>query len=490
MARSFSLVAAAQAITWSATFLFTLAQARFLSPARFGELSLALSYSVMLAVVVDFGLSTKLARDVAQRPTTAGVALAASLVVRAGLWCLAMPLVWAATALLGYDTELQATILILGASLLIGGFATSLAAYFQGRERFLFPSLGSIAQRGSAALLGIGALALGQGVIAVAIVYVLSSVLQVLVMIPGMRKYPVSSPSLDWSSVVEMFRGAATLGCFWILVTIYYNVDMLILQRLVPLENVAWYASAYRLFNAATMVVGLVLGTVLYPVLARLSVESTEKLRHAMEKWFMFTLASGVFIALTLVVAADQIVALLYPARTYAEAATPLRLLAPGLLAMYANGVFFLALFAVRLERRLLAMAAALAVLNPLANLVMIPILQQNGAALITSVTEGVVLVWVLAATPRDLRRAANPVVVGKILAAATPVATCLWLLRDRFLLLEVPVAAIVYASALIALGVVPAAEVAAIRTFLRRPVRDVKPLDTGHAVSAQTAER
>ena len=132
MVRNFSVVAGAQAITWTATFLFTLAQARYLSPARFGELSLALSYFVMLGVLVDFGLSAKLARDVAQRPAAAGKALVASFAVRVGLWFLAMPLIWAATVVLGYHAELQATILVLGASLLIGGFATSLGAYFQG----------------------------------------------------------------------------------------------------------------------------------------------------------------------------------------------------------------------------------------------------------------------------------------------------------------------------------------------------------------------
>src|SRR5439155_18059817 len=76
--RNFSVVAGAQAITWTATFLFTLAHARYLSPARFGELSLAASYFVMLGVLVDFGLSAKLARDVAQRPAAAGKALVAS----------------------------------------------------------------------------------------------------------------------------------------------------------------------------------------------------------------------------------------------------------------------------------------------------------------------------------------------------------------------------------------------------------------------------
>jgi O-antigen/teichoic acid export membrane protein len=485
--RNISVVAVAQVITWTATFLFILAQARYLTPARFGELSLALSYAIVLGVVVDFGLSTKLARDVAQRPATAGDALGASLVVRACLWCLAMPLVWIGTLILGYQAELQATILILAASLFFGGFAESLSAYFQGREEFLFRSLGSIVQRGSAAVLGVAALAMGHGIIVVAIIYALSSVLHVLVMVPGMRRYPVSSMAIERARAVEMFRGAATLGCFWILSSIYYNVDMLILQRLAPPDNVAWYAAAYRLFNAAIMLMGLVLGTVLYPLLSRLAVESRETLRRAMERWFAFLLASGVFLALALVIAADQVVAFLYPAREYGEAATALRLLAPGLAAMYANGIFFLTLLGMGFERRLLVMAAVLAVSNPLANLVVIPLLQQNGAALVTSVTEAIVLLWVLAATPKDLRGAANPLVILKVLLAAMLAATCWWLLRDWPLLLALPLVAAIYALVLFALKTVPGGDLAAARSLLRRPRPGAEPPEAGRAVAPRT---
>jgi O-antigen/teichoic acid export membrane protein len=488
--RNVSVVAVAQAITWTATFLFTLAQARYLGPARFGELSLALSYAVILGVVVDFGLSTKLARDVAQRPGEAGQALVASFALRVALWCLAMPLVWAGTVLLGYRGELQASILILGAALLVGGFATSLGAYFQGREQFLFPSLGSIAQRGSAAVLGVAALAMGQGIVVVAGVYVVASVLQVLVLIPGMRRYPVSSTALEGVAVVNMFRGTAMLGCFWILGAFYYNVDMVILQRLVPPENVAWYAAAYRLFTASTMVVGFVLGTVLYPVLSRLSVGSRATLRQAMERSFVFVIGSGVFLAVTLVVAADQLVALLYSSHDYAPAANALRLLAPGLAAMYANGVFFLTLLALGSERRLLVMAAVLAVLNPLANLLVIPLLQQNGAALITSATEAIVLVWVLAATPKDLRSAARPSVVVKVLVAGAVAAAALWLLRDWSVLLAIPLAGMLYVSVALALGTVPTADLRLLLNRLGRLRSGNRSMDARPGAAPRTAER
>lgn len=488
--RNVSVVAISQAITWTAAFVFTIAQARYLDPARFGELAVAFSYSLLLGVVLDFGLSTKLARDVARWPETAGEALVATLVVRVGLWCAAMPVVWASTVILGYHAELQATILIVGASMLFGTLAAGLGSYFQGRELFVVPSLASIAQRGSAAVLGIAALALGQGMIGVAIAFVLANLLQLLVLVSGMRRHPVSSTALERATVVTMFKGSAMLGMLWILGTFYYNVDMVILERMAPPQNVAWYAAAYRLFNAGVMLVGFTSTTVLYPVLSRLSVGSREGLRRALERSFTFFLLCGVFVGVTLIVGADQLVALLFPAREYREAATALRLLTPGLVAIYTNGVFFLTLLGMGFERRLLVMAAVLAVLNPLANLVVVPLFQQDGAALITSATEAIVLIWVIAATPRDLRAAARPVVILKVLVAGAVATVCMWFLRDHSLLIAIPLAGIVYAAAALALGIMPLAEMRALRGLVGRRRPGAQGLDGAAVVSPSAAER
>lgn len=473
VAQRFSLVAVAQAITLIATFLFTFAQARYLGPASFGHLSVALSVTAILSLVVDFGLSSKLPRDVAQRPGSAGKALAASIVVRTGVWCVAMPLVWGGTVVLHYDAELQASILILGVSVLFGGVAASLASYFQGREEFLFPSLATITQRGSAALFGVAALALGHGVVVVAAVYVVASVLQVLVMVPGIRRHPVSSVVLERSTIVDTMRGTATLGFFWMLGAFYYNVDMLILQRLMPPENVAWYAAAYRLFGVALAVVGFASSMVLYPMISRLSIGPRAPLRAAMERSFTFLVATGIFVALAVAFSADQVVGFVFPARDYVEAPTALRLLAPALLAMYSNGPFFMVLLGMGFERRLLVMAAVLAVLNPLANFALIPLLQQNASALLTSATEAIVLVWVIALTPKELRGAANPAAVVKLLVAAVPAAACLWLLRDQSMFIGVPLAGVAYTAVALVLGIIPASELRSIRDLVGRTNRD-----------------
>src|SRR4029077_10238877 len=87
---------------------------------------------------------------------------------------------------------------------------------------------------------------------------------------------------------------------------------------------------------------------------------------------------------------------------------------------------------------------------------------------LLTSATEAVVLVWVLAVTPKDLRGAASPSIVVKVMVAAIPAASSLWLLRDWSIFIGVPIAGILYVGGALALGVVPAEDIQALRNRFR----------------------
>jgi hypothetical protein len=103
-------------------------------------------------------------------------------------------------------------------------------------------------------------------------------------------------------------------------------------------------------------------------------------------------------------------------------------------------------------------------------------------------VTEGIVLVWVLAATPKDLRAAARPVVVVKILVAAAAAGACMWLLRDRSLLIAIPLSGIAYATVALALGTVPAGDLRTVWGLLGRMRPGARRLDGAAVVSPSTA--
>ncbi|MGH2492389.1 MAG: oligosaccharide flippase family protein [Candidatus Limnocylindria bacterium] len=471
-ARNISIVAASHLLMWLATMAFTVAQARYLEPALFGQLSLALSYGVFLSIVIDFGLGAQLSRMVAQRSGGHGEAVVGTIVIRGALWLAALPVLWLVTILLDYEPALQKAILVLAVSVLFAGIGGTVGAYLQGREEFLLPSLAGIAQRFTAATIGVLILMSRPELGAVAGAFVIAAVVNVVVLLAGLRARLRIPQRIDPGTAVTLLRSGTVLGAYWVLANFYFNFDMVMLQKLAAAENVGWYAAAYRLFNAATIVPVIVAGIVLYPILARLSLGPRAELAAVIEKALTLLTLTGVAAALLLAVNADGIVAFLYPYEEYAPAAGALRLLAPGLLFLYVNSVLTYAFFALHRERRLLLMAGAFALLNPLANLLAIPLLRQEGAAVVTSLTELGLLVWLLISMPRDLLNAESLRVAAKASLAAVTAALVVGLIGPQALYVSMPLALVVYVAICLCLRTVAPGDLDAIVAVFGRPRR------------------
>jgi O-antigen/teichoic acid export membrane protein len=475
VARNIAMLTASRFATWIAAFAFTVAQARYLGPGHFGELSVALTYAALLAIVMDFGLGTQLSRMVAQRAADHDQALIATIAIRFGLWLLAAPVLLLACVALEYSAELQLTVLLLSVAILLVGVSNTFASFLQGYEDFALPAFAAVAQGVTAAAVGGLILAARPEIAAVAWAFVAGGVVNLAVLaLSGRVRQSLRRPRIDVQAALRLLRGAVPLGIYAIATTVYFSVDMVMLQRLAAPENVGWYAAAYRPFGAATLFPSIVAGTVLYPVLSRLSLGSRDELRAVIEKALTLLTLVGVGVALVFALFADRIVAILYPAQSYAEAAGALRLLAPGLLFIYVNWALATALLGLRQERQLIVMAVTIAVLNPLTNLVAIPLFQERGAAFTTSLTELIVLMWLARMMPRDLLRSASLRVGAKAGAAAAFAAIVLMPLRDQPLVATVPLAIVLYAAAVLAARIVTARELAALATVV--PLSRVTP--------------
>jgi O-antigen/teichoic acid export membrane protein len=477
VARNISILGASQVLMWSAGLAFTIVQATYLGPARFGELSVALSYAGLLTVVVEFGLATQLTRLVAQRASRHEEALAATMVLNGTLWLLAIPLVLFATLLFGYSRELRETILILAVSVLVIGIANTVAAYEQGREQFFLPALASVAQRLAAAGLGIFVLLVRPDLTAVAGAFVASGFVGIAVLLVGLRAHPWMTLRVDPRSAWDLFRRTVPLGLFGIAAVVYWSVDMILMERLAPAENVGWYAAAYRLFGVATILPSVAVGIALAPVLSRLSVDSRSDLRAVIEKLSTFMIVAGAAAALVLVLFADRIIALIYPAHAYTESAMALRLLAPGLLFAYVNRVYAQSLVSLHQERRLFVMAAVAALLNIFTNFLVIPQFRENGAALTTSLTELFWLVSVVWLMPRDLLTFENARVATRTLLAAGATAILLLPIQGLDLVIGLPLALALFAVLAVLLRAVSASDLLALRALIPRFRTETGPL-------------
>jgi len=473
-ARNISIVIGSHALMWVATLAFTVAQAHLLGPALFGALSLAISLSLFLTVVIDFGLGIQLSRMVAQR--TADVdALVATIVLRVAMWLVAVPVLMLVTVALGYDAELAAAILILAVSVLFVGINASIEAFLRGHERFVVPSIGSVVYRLTAAAVGIALLLAGQGIVIVAIAFLVGAAANLGVLLFGIGWEVWRRATVDLRLATRLFRAAVPLGLWWMIAAFCFSTDIVIMQLRAPAENVGWYAAAYRLFNVATIFPQITVGFVLAPVFSRLSLGPREDLRRVLERSLAVLIICGIGVALVLAVFAEGIIAAVYPADAYGPAANALRLLAPRIAFLYVNSAILYALIGLHQERRLLRMAIAFAILTPLANLAVIPLLQQDGAAIVSSATELCWLIWLGRALPADLLTRGSALLGLKAGVAAAMAAVVGLALAGHSLLIAVPLTLVAYGASLIAVGAIGRSELAALRGLAQREPATVR---------------
>ena len=480
-AQNILIVGASQLAIWVATFAFTVIQARYLEPSRFGQLSLALAYAAFLLVFVDFGTSTLVSRTVAQRREQGRGLVAATLLVRSVLWIVALPFLMLVALFLGYDSDLRAAILVLAVAALFVGWGGAIAAYLQGREEFSFPSLSSVAYRVVAAVVGVAILVLvpGPSLLQITIAFLIGSMVFAGILFAALRRRSAIRWALEPRSAAALLRAALPIGAYLVVGTFYFNVDLVMLEGMAPAENVGWYAAAYRLFNTATILEAIVVARVLYPVFSRMSVGSHTELRVVIAKALSFLAIVGGAVVLLFVLCADQLVGILYSADAYSPAANALRLLAPGLFFLYLNAVICNALFALGYEKRLLAMAAAFAVFNVSANLLAIPRFMQDGAAAVTTLTEVGLLLWLTRLAPRDLLTGESARTIAKAGAAAVIAGVTVVLSGANTLLSMVPLALLVYGVAIVALRTIGPADLEAIVDLFgaRRPRAAIAPV-------------
>ena len=463
------IVGASQVTVWVATFAFTLVQARHLDPARFGQLALALAYAGFLTIFVDFGTTTLVSRMVAQRSGQEDGTVAATLMVRSALWLVALPALMLGTLVLGYGVELRGAILVLALAALFVACGGAVSAYLQGREEFSLASLSAVAYRIVAAVVGIAILVVvpAPSLPLIAVAFLIGAVVSAgIIFVPLCRQHGIRW-DLRPRHAVALFRSALPIGAYLVVATFYFNVDLVILERLAPAENVGWYAAAYRLFNAATIVEAIVVVRVLYPVFSRLSLGPPAELRLVIAKAISFLAIVGCAAALVIVLCADQIVGILYSADRYAPAANALRLLGPGLLLLYLNSVIGYALFALGREKRLLLMATAFAFFNVGANLIAIPRFAQDGAAAVTTLTELGLLAWTIRITPRDLLTGESLRAVAKPVLAAVAAALVVMLSGANTIFSIAPLALVVYGASIVLLRAIGPTELHAIAALI-----------------------
>jgi O-antigen/teichoic acid export membrane protein len=402
-----------------ATAALYLLVARKTGVAEFGVFAFALSFSGIALTLGGFGqelvLVRHVSRDHARLDALYSDVLASKVVLSIPPLLLALGI----ASLAGMSAHTRIVTLFMG----LGAVADSLIgvsfAVFQSFERVGFVPLVLIAQRWLTTSVAAGALFLGHGIEAVAIIYFAGSLLA-SVFAGWLVFREIARPHLHFAlrGAFRVAHEAVPVAVGLIAIPLLSRVDTTMLAIFSSTKEVGRYGAAYRLLETTAFVTWAV-NTAVLPTMTRLTPTSTPSLGFVYQRALKLVLAITVPAAVGAAILATPIITLLY-GEEFRRAGEALALLAPTI-ALYPISSLSCQLFYSQDVRKMIGRTyVTVLVENIIWNLILIPRFSLFAAAAGTSVSELLVAGTLLyLSRPLHGRLNARRVLVGPILASA-----------------------------------------------------------------------
>ena len=333
-----------------------------------------------------------------------------------------IPLSWLVVWLLGYDGDTFVVVCLLTFAYLLDTLAYTVHTAFNGVERGDLVGAALAAQRLTAAAIGVAVLLLGYGVVTVAGAYLVGSAVGFAVAMALLgRRVGMPRRATPRDARADLVRRSRPFAGQEFLSIGLSRLDVLLISVIASQTVVGYYGAAYRLLEATLFIPTAIQGA-FAAMYTYLDGGSEPTLSTAFQRSIKLLLVFLVPCAVPLIVLPRPLLELFFGAG-FDEAAGALRALGPTVILL---GVVLLAvtLMSSRLEpRRLVVYYAIALVVNVVANLALIPVLDATGAALSMLLTELVLAVLALRACVREVGRLSLPATVAGPLAGGLAMA-------------------------------------------------------------------
>ena len=456
-------------------FVFAAFYLRILGPAQAGSYATAIATAGIFEIVANYGLNILLIREVSQDRSQAGRFLFNSSLLRLLTATVALlpvaGFIWAGgrgpNPLSG--AELMAIGLLM-VGMIFSGLTLGVSGLFYVYEQAEVPAAMSTVTTLLKVGLGVAALLAGFGFVGLAAVSIVVNVITLAVLlVMAAGRFELHGPwTVDRPLLSSMLRLGFPLMLIHLLQTIFISIDVLLLRQLLPDGErvVGYYNSAWKWFNALQIIPSY-FTLALFPIISRAIKQDMDAARR------MYRLALKLMLLLALptsalfTFAAFPLIGLLGGREFLPDGAIALRIIMWSIPFGWLNSVTNYVLIALGMER-LQPRAFALAVgFNIVANILLIPRYSYVAAAVITVLSEVVLLVVFAYFLHRRgagvdwLGLAGRPALLTGFMLAA------LWLGGQLHLIIGLALGIVVYLAGLFALRIIGPEERAALGEVL-----------------------
>lgn len=391
---------ASKAITVVFGLLVTILLTNYLGPEGFGNYMYVIALVIIFGAFADWGTQTIGAREAAKEKKEPGRALANIFLVRLILSVIATSMMVVAAVFIPLQTthpSLVRRAIMLGSLILIlNTLKASLLVVFQTKLQLQKQAVVDITISVLILLFSFYFVRLHLGLISLVSAVVFANLVGIIISFFLATRTIIFNWRINKKFIKHLLVESFPMGAILLIFTIDNKIDTVMLGSMKGSGAVGIYAVAYRIYDV------LILGAAyfmfaLLPVLSRHAdlTKWGNKLRRIYQKSFDFMFLMGLMVVIGVWLFAPLAVKIITQRRLveFSDSILVLRILGLALFLAYLNHLTGYTIVALGKQRRYFFIALSALVFNVIANALVIPQYSYYGAAVITILTEGLVLI-------------------------------------------------------------------------------------------------
>ena len=450
---------------------FAMVMLRILGPEGQGKYGFAIFIVGYFEIVTNFGLDTLLTREVAKEPSQGNRYLSNTAILRLLILLGVLPLlfiflaVWRDLFALSGDTI--AAILLLTLSLIPSSISAALSSLFRAHEKMEYPAAITTVSTILKVTLGLLALLLGFGFVGLAGVSLIVNLATMLILLYLVIKI-FFRPQLEFNPPFskEMLGLSYPLMINHLLATLFFRVDVTLLQPMKGDTVVGWYTAAYKFIDGVNIIPSA-FTIAIFPIISRFAQDARESLIKAYTLAIKALLIVSLPLALLVTFYSRGLILILGGSEYLPHSAIALRLLIWYAPVGFINSVTQYLLIAINQQRFLTRAFLIGLAFNIVANLIFIPSYGYQAAAVITILSEIALFLPFYYGVRKHLTSIPWLSLAWRPTLSTLLMGAFLWWFKELNFLLLIPSSLLLYLATLVALGTFEREEIAVMKELL-----------------------
>ncbi len=393
-----------KALSMLITVLATVVIAKTYGRASYGEFNLMQNWPAFVFIIVDFGLNAIATREISKDWLNAEKYYNTILLIRLILSAFMIAGLVVILHFVNYDIALRNGITLNLLLILTQALYATTNILFQSKLRYDLSTIGYITGY-IFILTSILIMAkLHVPVMWISFTYVVGGLITFIVNSYFIRGFGIhiNFSNIDFNFIKTIMFQSLPLGMMFVFSQINFKSDALILSvsklptnfNLNNTESVAVYGLAYKIFEVALVLPTFFMNAA-YPILVKHMLVGKEKLKSSLIKVLLFLFLSGVIISLLGIVLSPYAVRII-GGKEFGSSILVLQLLVGGLLIYYLTQPLAWLIVTLDRQKYLPWIYLFSAIVNVLCNLIFIPKYSFYGSAIITHISELLILILLI----------------------------------------------------------------------------------------------